>query len=108
MTANLAAELARRGRSVLLVDLDPQASLTFSLIKPERWEKEFSEEKTIKRWFDTMGESADFDLSSLIFQPLVNSKFPQNGGRMDLIASHLGLINVDLELATELGRATLK
>nr|VFJ93289.1 MAG: CobQ/CobB/MinD/ParA nucleotide binding domain-containing protein [Candidatus Kentron sp. LFY] len=35
MTANLAAELVWRGKSVLLIDLDPQASLTFSFIKPE-------------------------------------------------------------------------
>jgi chromosome partitioning protein len=33
-TINLAAGLAERGRSVLLVDLDPQASLTLSLAAP--------------------------------------------------------------------------
>jgi chromosome partitioning protein len=108
MTANLAAELAWRGRSVLLIDLDPQASLTFSFIQPDQWQKEFADARTIKSWFDATGQAADFDLASLIFQPPVNSRVSTNGGRIDLIASHLGLINVDLELATELGGATLK
>nr|VFK10947.1 MAG: chromosome partitioning protein [Candidatus Kentron sp. LPFa]VFK28361.1 MAG: chromosome partitioning protein [Candidatus Kentron sp. LPFa] len=107
ITANLAAELARRGKSVLLIDLDPQASLTFSFIQPKQWKEEFAEARTIKRWFEATAEPANFDLASLIFQPPVNSRFPQNGGRIDLIPSHLGLINVDLELATELGGANM-
>lgn len=37
-TANIAAQLAWNGNNVLLVDLDPQASLTFSLIAPDNWE----------------------------------------------------------------------
>lgn len=35
-------------------------------------------------------------------------KSRNNGGRIDLICSHLGLINVDLELATLLGGANLQ
>ena len=35
LTANLGVELARRGNKVLLVDLDPQSSLTFSFFTPE-------------------------------------------------------------------------
>ena len=49
MTANLGAELAWRGRSVLLIDLDPQASLTFSFIRPEQWLDDFAETRTIKQ-----------------------------------------------------------
>ena len=33
LTANIGVELARRGRQVLLIDLDPQASLTFSFYR---------------------------------------------------------------------------
>jgi cellulose biosynthesis protein BcsQ len=35
LTANLGAELAWRGNRVLLLDLDAQASLTFSFIRPD-------------------------------------------------------------------------
>lgn len=34
-TANLAAELAWRGRNVLVLDMDAQASLTFSFVRPD-------------------------------------------------------------------------
>ena len=33
-TANIAAQLAWTGKRVLLIDLDPQASLTFSIVRP--------------------------------------------------------------------------
>lgn len=53
LTANLAAELAFRGKKILLVDLDAQASLTFSLISPDEWNKDYAPAKTIKSWFDS-------------------------------------------------------
>lgn len=106
MTANLAAELAWRGHRLLLIDLDPQASLTFSFIKPEEWQADFAPERTIKSWFDSLSSGAPLELSSLIFKPPVNRRF-SSGGELKLIPSHLGLINVDLELATELGGASL-
>jgi chromosome partitioning protein len=107
-TANLAAELSWREYNVLMIDLDPQASLTFSFIKPEEWEKYFSASKTIKYWFDSFTNGSSSDLNDLIFSPNNVSAKLKGKGKLDLIPSHLGLINVDLELATELGGASLK
>lgn len=108
-TANLAAELAWRGRKILLLDLDAQSSLTFSFVRPDEWKKEFAQEKTIKSWFDSFVSGPPISLDSLVFEPTkVKEKLTNRQGELHLISSHLGLINVDLELATELGGATLR
>ena len=107
VTANLAARLACTGKRVLLVDLDPQASLTFSLIRPEYWESDLAEKRTIKRWFDTVREGDEVGMDDLIFEDMRVNEIPGNRGHLALIPSHLGLINVDLELATQLGGANM-
>ena len=110
VTANLAAELGWLGYRVLLLDMDAQASLTFSFVKPEIWQREYDKTKTIKKWFDAITQQEAFSLKSLVITPeAVNSAIGKSGkgGKLDLIASNLGLINVDLELATQLGGATL-
>lgn len=108
LTANLAAELAFRGKRILLIDLDAQASLTFSLITPDEWNDSYAEAQTIKSWFDSFEKGSPIDLSSIVHSPQrINSRLGSNGGKIDAIYSHLGLINVDLELATSLGGATL-
>lgn len=107
LTANLGAELAWRGHRVLLIDLDAQASLTFSFIKPDEWSENYEATGTIKSWFDTYDTGSPLDLSSLINSPpRVNAKLGKRGS-LHVIYSHLGLINVDLELATKLGGANL-
>jgi chromosome partitioning protein len=107
LTANIGAALAFMGRRVLLIDLDPQTSLTFSFYRPEEWEHRLAPSRTIKRWYDTTDEHAPTRLADLVSTPQrVNERVKEHGGRLDLIASHLDLINIDLELAAELGGGT--
>ncbi len=107
LTANLAAQLAWTGKSVLLLDLDAQASLSFSFIKPDVWDKSFAESKTIKSWFDSFEEGPPISLASLVDEPAMVKASLKGRGKLDVIYSHLGLINVDLDLATKLAGATI-
>jgi chromosome partitioning protein len=106
ITANLGAELAARGRKVLLVDLDPQASLTFSLVRVDEWEDQLAAGRTIMQWFESFVRGAAHPLQKYVVSPpAVNALVQPNGGRLDLLASHLGLIEIDLDLAAGLGGA---
>lgn len=107
ITANVGAELAWRGKRVLLIDLDAQASLTFSFITPEEWVNDFEKQMTIKSWFDAFERGKPIKLSSLIHTPQRMKSRLDGRGSMDIICSHLGLINVDLDLAVKLGGASL-
>lgn len=100
LSANIVAELAFRGNKVLAIDLDPQASLTFSFLKVDFWKDNLEKKKTIKNWYDAfIDKDHDLNLKNLIY-PI--QKIGNQSGKLDLIASHLALINVDLDLATRL------
>ncbi len=111
LTANIGAQLANEGKRVLLLDLDPQANLTLSFLSFDEWRNFDREERTIKHWYD---EFLDNNLNSpfkeLIISPnevnlqLMNDYDSQ--GYLDLICSHLELINVDMELSSRLGGST--
>ncbi|MGA6118713.1 ParA family protein [Sphingobacterium anhuiense] len=103
LTSNLSAELAKRGHKVLMVDLDPQTSLTFSFIRPDEWSQKYADDCTIKNWFK-INKKKKVDFNDLILKlPIANTLL----GELDLISSHLDLINIDLELATQLSGANL-
>jgi len=105
VAANLGAELAYRGQRVLLLDMDPQASLTLSFYGSDELDRDFADSGTILHWFQSFidtqrpADLADFVVSP----PRVNDLVRPRGGRLDLIASHLGLIDVDLDLAAYVG-----
>ncbi|SRR6266436_308634 len=107
LTANLGAELAWRGYRVLLLDMDPQSSLTFSFITADEWDRRYEADRTIKSWFDSFESGEKITLSELIERPArINAKLGSRG-TLDVIYSHLGLFDVDLKLATQIGGATL-
>ncbi|SHN24357.1 chromosome partitioning protein [Cryptosporangium aurantiacum] len=94
---------------MLLIDLDPQASLTFSFYDPNEWEASLADSHTIKRWFDELVVAqGDTSLVDLIVRPPAANARIKGAGSIDLVASHLGLINVDLVLAAELVVAPAK
>jgi chromosome partitioning protein len=104
LTANLGAELAARGRRVLLVDLDPQASLTLSFFTLAEFD-ELAKQNTVLQWFESFiaGGTAEPLRKYVVAPTAVNQATRTNGGQLHLLASHLGLIEIDLDLAASLG-----
>jgi len=85
-TANLGASLARHGRRILLVDMDPQGNLTSSLGVPR------SSERTV----------ADALLDRQVALPIVHV---ENGtGRLDIVPASLALAGAEAQLMNKLGR----
>ncbi|WP_194841331.1 ParA family protein [Salinibacillus xinjiangensis] len=110
LSANVAAEMAYRGLEVLLIDLDPQANLTLSFVSIDDWKALDRQERTIKHWYDQyLDYNHDISLKELIITPTrLNEKLAQSrsSGRLDLICSHLELVEVDMELSSKLGGHT--
>ncbi|MFC9436426.1 ParA family protein [Nocardia sp. NPDC057030] len=107
LTANLGAVAASRGLRVLLIDLDPQTNLTFSFFSIDDWHDRLKDDRTIKQWYDGEMPGRDIQLADLVVTPeRVNRALKNPDGQLDLISSHLGLIDIDLELAALLGGTT--
>lgn len=104
ITANLGTELACRGYRVLLIDADPQCSLTFSFFNSDKWDWLDEKELTLKTFFTSLikpiANSKSF--SDVKVNPSkIHKKIQEQGGKgsLHLIASHLDLINIDMKLA---------
>ncbi|KAA9166716.1 AAA family ATPase [Amycolatopsis acidicola] len=107
LTANLGAVAASRGLRVLLIDLDPQTNLTFSFFSIDDWHQSLKDNRTIRQWYDAEIPGRDTSLADLVVTPeRVNKALDNTAGQLDLISSHLGLIDIDLELAARLGGTT--
>ncbi len=102
LTANLGSYLAQRGKRILLVDLDPQSSLTYSFFAPDAVHRP---RHTLKEWFDSFIDGVpQRRLSEFVAVPVdVNDKVSSRGGFVGLIPSHLQLIDVDRTLLVNAG-----
>lgn len=104
VTANLAAALAKRGKRVLAIDLDPQSSLSFSFFHVDEWKQKFAETKTIKNWYDAfIDKDFNWNLERLVVDPKLQIR---GNGKLHLICSHLALINIEIELSSKLSGST--
>jgi chromosome partitioning protein len=104
LTANLGAGFAARGQKVLLIDLDAQASLTISFFTQSEWTADLLPNRTIKQWFDDIGsdESMTSPADLVASPPRVQDKLARGAGRLDLIAAHRDLTDVETALAADL------
>jgi len=104
LTANLGAGFAARGQKVLLIDLDSQASLTISFFTQSEWTADLLPTRTIKHWFDGIGtDNAMLSPADLVSSPpRVHDKLARGEGRLDLIAAHRDLSDVETALAADL------
>jgi len=103
LTANLGAGLAARGRKVLLIDLDSQASLTVSFFTQAEWQADLAPNKTIKNWFEGLVDEGAESLASLVATPSrVSGYLSHATGCLDLIAAHRDLSELDTALAAQL------
>lgn len=109
VTANLAALYAYGlQKKVLVIDIDPQSNLTFSLVRPrEDWAKVYlPQEKTLYSWFKKYKEGNIISLNDIVVTPNNINKLIQKNernGRLDLICSHLQLLSTENQLVLAIG-----
>lgn len=102
LTANLGAYAASQGKRVLMIDLDSQASLTFSFIDPEYWRVKYAETMTIKNFFESIIKYSEEipSLSSLAIPINFGNMFLSGNETLYLVSSHLDIMNIDMYLAS--------
>jgi chromosome partitioning protein len=97
---NLGASLARKGKKVLVIDLDPQANLSSGLGFTKQFDKDSwnqTEEAPYKSIYDVL----------INHTPLSKVFVTTNQENLLLIPSHLSLAGAEIEMVNMLARETL-
>lgn len=104
LAANLGSLLAlKKNKRVLLIDLDPQANLTYLFISPETLVRDYMGKKTIKSWYnETLNSGKIIDIRKYITTSFhANEILEEHGGnKISLIPSDkdFGIIARELAL----------
>ncbi|WP_432839166.1 ParA family protein [Dactylosporangium sp. CA-092794] len=93
ITANLGAGLAARGLQVLMIDLDPQASLTKSFFTVDESQDFLRDQRTVGAWFRSADRNRAQVLADLIVNPPRCNALLKQGGRLDLVPSDPMIVN---------------
>lgn len=97
---NLGASLARKGKKVLVIDLDPQANLSSGLGFTKQFDKD--------SWNETQEAPYKSIYDVLINQtPLSKVFVTTNQNNLMLVPSHLSLAGAEIEMVNMLARETL-
>ncbi|MEX5633722.1 ParA family protein [Parafrankia sp. FMc2] len=108
LSANIGAAIARMGRRVLLVDLDPQANLTLNFYDAETWQAGLADRRrTVKAWFESWRpHTTPPPLAGYVTTPpAAAAVIAEGGGRLDLLGSHTALGDIEMDLVGRLGGA---
>lgn len=114
IVANMAAELAQQGNRVLVIDLDSQASLTFSFMDFDKWKVELRDKWTINEWFDSILSTGRVKkIDDFIFSPhLVNAKLSELHSSdkvgLDLIPSSPAMRSIDIRISPHFSNPNTK
>lgn len=100
LAVEISASLAKNGKDVLLIDLDPQTNATFYLMDEEDWNDWQENKGTLKDLFEAFMAGKDYDINKAIKKDLICSKYIP---KLHLLPSHLELLFIDLELASKFG-----
>lgn len=99
-TLNLGAAVARKGKKILLIDLDPQANLSSGIGFTQQFDKESwdsNEQAPYKNIYDVLVNST----------PIQSVFVSTNTPNLFLVPSHLSLAGAEIEMVNMLSRETL-
>lgn len=102
LAVNFAAFCGQSGKSVLLIDLDPQTNATFSSLGIQRWNDEALVNGTVADLLGVRKHSNAEDITKTPDEIIVKEVFDG----VDLIPSHIDLFTIDLDLGGQSFRET--